>query len=598
MSIDRQLLRVEQVASHHDGRVCTMLIAFVLAFLASSYGWAQSPGVVSLPAFEEPPAPKFPQQIEPVQMRSVPTSDELIAEQVEPQQTIELAVGRTKILRLRQRPIRDQVADPSIVSLLDVSETDLSLTGLEVGATVMNFWIPDAASPGGQKIVSYLVRVLDDPEQSQQYRILLAALEQDINRSFPDSVVQLSYVGRQVVVRGQARDVEEAASILRIVERSLPDDDAAEQRSNAGEAVPGDGVNVTVEQPGGLFLGGVDANDISQAGGLDALLRGQTPTGANGTQINNRVVNLLEVDGVHQVMLKVTVAEVNRSAVRAIGADLSIGDAGDTVSFLTSLPAATATGGTFSINAGDFRLAIDALKQLNLAKSLAEPNLVTLNGQVANFQVGGSFPIPVVTGATATGLQGVQFQNFGVQLNFTPIVTDKDRIRLNLLASVSTVDESAAADVGGTNVPGLNTRNFSNTVELRHGQTLAIAGLIQSGYLVSSNRFPFVGDTPVIGRLFSSDRSSYDEQELIVLVTPYLVDPIHGDAPFALPGADLFEPDDLEFYLKGRITGCRAEDYRTPVRSTLHRMKAFRRLEQQLIIGQPGHSNGLLCPAP
>jgi pilus assembly protein CpaC len=295
---------------------------------------------------------------------------------------------------------------------------------------------------------------------------------------------------------------------------------------------------------------------------------------------------------VHQVLLKVTVAEVNRSAARAIGAELALG--GDDVNFFSLLPVAIpGTGGNFFVNSGDFSLAINALKNLNLARSLAEPNLVTLNGQPANFQVGGQFPVPVVTGATNTGLQGVEFVPFGVQLRFVPTVTDKNRIRLQLQAVVSTRDESVGTTIGdNTNVAGLNTRNFLTTVELREGQTLAIAGLIQNNFGGTSNRVPLVGDVPILGRLFSSDNNSYDEQELIVLVTPHLVGPLAEGTALPLPGSDLFEPDDLEFFLGGRMTGGRAEDYRTPVRTDLEKMKAFRRAHRNYIIGQSGYSDG------
>lgn len=496
--------------------------------------------------------------------------------------TLDVQVGRPVILRLKKAPFRDQVADPETVDVLNITETEYSITGKKVGATVLNYWFENPDSPTGQELISYLVRVLDDPETAQRFEALLARLEHDVNRAFPNSAIRLSYVGNQVVVRGQAKDIEEATQILRIVARSLPKADQAE--------VPFD--------PKQFFLDGADLDQISEAGGITGLADGQTNTGANGTRINNRIVNLLEIGGLHQVMLKVTVAEVNRSAIRAIGADLEIGDPLDT-SFFTLLPLPGA-GGTFLVNRDDFSLAINALKSINLARSLAEPNLVTLNGQTANFQVGGQFPVPsnaLVGGAGAQG--GVDFIPFGIQLNFTPNVTDHDRIRLNLQATVSTRDESTGAVIADSEVPGLNNRNFQTTVELREGQTIAIAGLVQSNLGGSSARVPFFGDLPILGRIFSSDNTSYDEQELIVLVTPYLVNPLSArQEPLPLPGSDYFEPDDLEFFVRGSLVGHIAEDFRSPARTDFEKIKAYRRLEQDLIIGQPGHSNGLACPSP
>lgn len=506
-----------------------------------------------------------------------------LLERVDPQLTLELQVGRPTILRLRQAPFRDQVADPEVIDVLNITETEYSITGKRIGTTVLNFWFESPTAPGSRDLISYLVRVIDDPETVQRYQALLTGLEHSINRAFPNSAVRLSYVGNQVLVRGQAKDIEEGTQILNIVARSLPREEQVDRPFN----------------PEQFFIADAGPQEIAGAGGIDGLLQGQAGTGANGTRINNRIVNLLEIGGIHQVMLKVTVAEVNRSAVRAIGADLRIG--GGSTNFFSLLPLAelgmAGTGGTLLVNRGDFDLAINALKQLNLARSLAEPNLVTMNGQPANFQVGGQFPVPQVTGFTGAGLQGVEFVPFGVQLQFVPNVTDGDRIRLNLQATVSTRTEDTT-NINGSNITGLNSRNFQSTVELREGQTIAIAGLIQSNLGATSDRVPFAGDIPFLGRLFSSDRTSYDEQELIVLVTPYLVNPLDAaSANLPLPGSDYFEPDDLEYFLRGSLTGHIAEDFRSPARTDIHQTRAFRRVEQELIIGQPGHSNGLLYPS-
>jgi pilus assembly protein CpaC len=151
--------------------------------------------------------------------------------------------------------------------------------------------------------------------------------------------------------------------------------------------------------------------------------------------------------------------------------------------------------------------------------------------------------------------------------------------------------------VGNSNVAGLNTRNFTTTVELREGTTLAVGGLIQSNLGGTSSRLPLAGDVPFLGRAFSSDSTSYDEQELVVLVTPYLVGPIEeGPESLPLPGSDYFEPDDFEFFLMGRLEGRRAEHFRSPVRSDLERINAYRKLEQQYFLGQPGHSNAVFVP--
>jgi pilus assembly protein CpaC len=503
----------------------------------------------------------------------------------DPEQSIELLEKRATYRRFNQAPIREEVTDEEVVDLQSVGPNEYRIYAKQLGVSVISFWFENPEAPGQPDVLSYLVRVLDDPEEDERMRVLLRNLEQDLNRTFPNSSVQLSYVGQQVVIRGQAKDVEAATHISRIVSQSLPDDEQAEQAFD----------------PEQVFLGNAGVQDLVDAGGIRGLLTGQNSAGINAANINGRVINLLQISGVHQVMLKVTVAEVNRSATRAIGVDFSLGSIGDSASFFSMLPLAQlgtiGNGATLLADRTDFDLAINALKTLNLARTLATPTLTTLNGQQAQMLVGGSFPVPQVTGATATGLQGVTFQQFGVQMSFLPTVTDNDRVRLKVQATVSTRDESTGTMVGNSNVSGLTSRNFQTTVELRNGTTLAVGGLIQSNLGGTTSRIPFAGDVPFLGRAFSSDTTSYDEQELIVLVTPYLVGPVEGGPEMLpLPGSDYFEPDDFEFFLQGRLEGRRAEDFRSPARSDLGRIKAFRKLEQQYFIGQPGHSNAVFVP--
>jgi pilus assembly protein CpaC len=513
-------------------------------------------------------------------------STDYVINETSSENVLTLFENRPRILKFRTAPVRTYIpeAGGDIIAIRFVdpdSATQVAIEPLAVCSTVLSLWFPNPQAEDGEESISWLVNVTEDPQAGRRYEELLSDLERDVNRAFPNSAVTLTYVGSQVVVRGQAKDVEEATQILRIVSASLPNEDIVEKLPvNLNEV--------------GFFT--VPTQRVEDAGSLTGAFNGDTASGVNQGRINNRIVNLLEIAGVHQIMLKVTVAEVNRSASRAIGANLEFGSAGDAARFFTSL-GAPAGGASFVVNRGDFDLAIRALKEMNLARSLAEPTLTTLNGQPANFNVGGSFPVPVVTGQTAAGLQGVEFQQYGVQLNFVPIVTDHDRIRLTLQANVSTRDESAGTQFGESDVPGLNSRTFQNTVELREGETIAVAGLIQTNVGSRSRRMPFLGDLPFVRRLFSNDGTSYDEQELIVLVTPYLVNPVDTKAtPIALPGSDYYEPDDVEFFLKGSLTGHLDEDYRSPVRTDIHKMKAFRRCEQKMIIGQPGHSNGLLCP--
>ena len=247
-------------------------------------------------------------------------------------------------------------------------------------------------------------------------------------------------------------------------------------------------------------------------------------------------------------------------------------------------------------------MAIQALRTLNFARSLAEPNLTTLNGKPANFQAGGSFPIPTSVVTPGGAAQSVSYQNFGVSLQFMPYITDRDRIRLQLNASVST-PSTATTQVSGAQVPSqITQRQFNTTVELREGQTLTVAGLIQNNFSGTSNRVPFWGDLPIIGRTGGLDSVTSGEQELVVLVTPVLVHPLDMCKTPPLPGNDVFEPGDVEFYLLGHLEGRRTR--RLP-RLGPHRLlppEAMMRLQRPFHHRPARHDLRLLqvghCPCP
>ena len=417
-----------------------------------------------------------------------------------------------------------------------------------------------------------MLRVLPDPEAKQRLERVYEALGREINRLFPDSVVRLTLAGDKVVVTGQAKDIVEAAQILQIVGAN-----ATGQARTQG-LLPGQGpagaIPLTQVATSGLNLATGGLSTISQT--FPGVAGSELPTLANyQLAVGANVINLLRVPGEQQVMLKVTVAEVDRAASRTVGVDFSVLNRhGGTVfaSHLSNQPLPTGgqgntNGGATPVGSNNITAVLDngrivstitALRTLNFARTLAEPNLVTTNGQSASFLAGGEFPVPVTSGITLTGLQGVQFVPFGVQLRFIPYVTDKDRVRLVVSSNVTTRDPASAATIGGATVSGLNSRFFQTTVELRDGQTIAVAGLIQNSYGATAVRVPFIGDLPIVGRLFAQDGSSSNEQELVVLITPMLVHPYDPHQVPPLPGSDIFEPGDLEFYLLGRLESRRS----------------------------------------
>ncbi len=295
-------------------------------------------------------------------------------------------------------------------------------------------------------------------------------------------------------------------------------------------------------------------------------------------------------------MIRVTVAEVDRSAARQIGLNaLFHNNAGvqvfaqNTGTLSTALAGAAsvaASGGNLPavIDQGQISLAIDALRNVNMVRTVAEPNLVVLNGYNARLRAGGEFPVPIITGATAVGgLSGTSFVPYGVQLEFVPVITDKNRIRLQLTAQVSVKDLAGGTTIGTSVVPGLNSRDITTTVEMREGQTLAIGGLLQTNLSSDFTRVPLFGDFPYLANLFGASHTNSGEQELVLLVTPELVHPMDPREVPPLPGCDYFEPGDWEFYLYGRIESLRPYDYRAPVMTTMHRMLAYRRSRAALL---------------
>jgi pilus assembly protein CpaC len=521
-----------------------------------------------------------------------------------PENTFQVVLGRAKVLVFRQAPRRVYIPREDVAEYQVITPRQLAVVGKKVGSTVLNLWFPSAdhaEDPSQDVLLSYLVMVLPDPElalldrkrlesEVKAFEAAIRALETEINTAFPDSAVRLALVGDQVVVRGEAKDAIQAAQILHIVALHAPT--ARRTQVNAGRTQSNAGaLNIN-------FIPGL-GDETAAVAAIRALLEG-----------NPNIVNLLNIPGEQQVMLMVTVAEVNRTAARSIGVNFTIAKGGFQFGQLTGgliTPASIASnamgaagggisslGGNLptSIDNGSVLLAIQALRTLNFARTLAEPNLTTLNGRAASFRAGGEFPVPNSVVTPGGAAQSVTYLPFGVQLQFIPYITDRDRVRLEVHAAVST-RSAATTEVSGASVPSeLDERTFTTTVDLRDGQTLTVAGLINTSFGATSNRVPFFGDLPVIGRLFGSDQVTSSEQELMILVTPVLVHPLERCKTPALPGSDLFEPGDIEFFLGGHLEGHRTEDYRSCVRTDYARQAAYCNCENLYIIGPKGPTYG------
>lgn len=280
------------------------------------------------------------------------------------------------------------------------------------------------------------------------------------------------------------------------------------------------------------------------------------------------LVNRLQVAAPTQVSLQVRVAEVSREAVKLFGINWdTLFTPGDFVfglatgrAFLDRTtgavgrlvdPAGTAGGlfGQFSSGESNINTLIDALEREGLVTVLAQPNLTALSGETASFLAGGEFPVPV--GTNDNQIQ-IEFKQFGISLAFTPTVLSPERISLKVRPEVSDISEKGAIRVRDLVIPALSTRRAETTVEIGSGQSFAIGGLISNSTRSNLDKFPGLGDLPVLGTLFRSTNFQRSESELVIIVTPYLVRPVAA-AALKTPLDELRPASDLERILTGRL---------------------------------------------
>ena len=266
------------------------------------------------------------------------------------------------------------------------------------------------------------------------------------------------------------------------------------------------------------------------------------------------VINRLGVTAASQVNLRVRVAEVSRNINKELGLNWNaIGSLGGlTIGLATGNPFAAATQALkVSASPGhnwDLNAVVDALESEGLVKVLAEPNLTALSGETASFLAGGEFPILV---PDSDGRVTVSFKQFGVSLAFTPTLVSNDRINLHVRPEVSQLSNTNSVNLNNFAIPSLVTRRAETTIELGSGQSFAIAGLLQNNVTHDINKFPALGDIPVLGGLFRSDRFQRAETELVILVTPYIVRPTAKAKLLTVPTDGLVPPSDSERFLIG-----------------------------------------------
>jgi len=357
--------------------------------------------------------------------------------------------------------------------------------------------------------------------------------------------------------------------------------DVVSLRRQFADLMPGEKIGAKISNDAVVLTG-----TASSAVAVDkAVQLASTYTGAP-----EKVVNMLSVGASQQVMLEVRFSEVNRSAAKDLGfnhswlgrktdgsigalatdsalatnatrttkiPDLGIIDPRPIVS-IDKLSDAFLSGGlTYTLGGINLFSTLDALEKKGLVKTLAEPTLVALSGETASFLAGGEFPIPVVQnsgGGGQTGNNGItiEFKPFGVSLGFTPTVLADGVISLVVTPEVSSIDPSASVTINGLVIPGLQTRRAKTTVELRDGQSFAIAGLLRNDFQDTVRQVPVLGSLPIIGTLFRSTGFQKDQTELVMIVTPRLVKPVENVADMRLPTDRVGDPHELDLFMMGR----------------------------------------------
>jgi len=423
-------------------------------------------------------------------------------------ETLELHVGRSAALRTDWNIKRVSVADPEVADVDALETNELLIVAKDPGQTDLIVW-----GEGGEVWSTQVVVSVD-----------LDTLNEELREIFPNSTVNVVRTQGVYFARGMFADADQA--------RQLSD-----------------------------FLVAAELNYVDQT----------------------------TVAGLQQVMLKVRVAEVNRRAIRTMGVNalqtgtdffglstpgtfnggspnqLSIAPPGGAAADASNLPFVFNESPTVSpfnslilgFPGIDLQLFIDALAENQYLKTLAEPTLVALSGQSANFLAGGEFPIPVVQGTTTGGGTSIsiEYREFGVRLNFTPTVLGDGRIRLHVRPEVSELSSLGSVQLSGFNVPSLVTRRAETVLELGSGQTFSMAGLLSQSVNARNSRIPFIGDIPVLGQLFRSVEYQRGETELVVLVTAELVEPMNHVARRPVPGDLHASPSDWELFGRGKIEG-------------------------------------------
>jgi pilus assembly protein CpaC len=449
---------------------------------------------------------------------AVPAQAVLAAAGAEVGSDVTILHHQSQILQTPWKVVRVAVTDPTIADIQVLTADQVLIQGLNIGTTDILLWSDD-----DKQVMQKKVSVTLDVES---IRATLGGL-------FPSSSLQLTESGENLLLRGSHRNAAHAVQLQEYLDKmgiSFIDmtDVAGVQQVQLQ-------VRIAEVSKSGIRQLGVNwlqaGNDFSSA---------VSPSGGLGSAAT--------LGGAGNLTREFGESVTNSSVLRDFGVTNVLGGSGFTAAGI--LPRA------------DMAFFLEALQENQYLRLLANPTLVALNGEEAGFLAGGEFPVPVVQSGGSGGTGGgtsaisIEYKEYGIQLRFRPIVLGDGTIRLYAAPEVSELDNASGTTVNGTSVPGILARKAETTIELKSGQSFAMAGLLSNSSNATNSSIPGLGDLPVLGPLFRSVRYQNKETELVILVTANLVAPLNIDPSTApLPGFMHKAPNDWKLYIDGDIEG-------------------------------------------
>ncbi|MGB8844483.1 MAG: pilus assembly protein N-terminal domain-containing protein [Terracidiphilus sp.] len=409
---------------------------------------------------------------------------------------LNVEVGKAVLVDCAQPIKQVAVGTGDVAEATAISPTEIMITGKGPGMTSLIIW----DIHGGRQFFNVTVRPNVGLTGDS-----LDAIRRELKTELPGQAIRVSYSNNSVFLRGTVSDLNSSARAVEIA-------------STAGKVVNLMDVNVPTADPQILLKVRFVSVDRSKALTLG--------------------VNLFDL-GMGNALGGVSTGHISPPTISGAGSGSSSSSGGLTGT--TGQASFSQEGNIFAYFPGlNVGADIHAMEEKGVAEVLAEPNLLATNGKEASFLAGGSFPYPVVSGTSGgTAAVSIEFKDYGIRLNFIPTITPRGTIRLQVAPEVSALDYANEVQISGFEVPGITERRVNTEVELKDGQTFIIGGLLDKSITDTFQKIPFLGDIPILGKLFQSEIKTKNDTELIVLVTPEVVSPL----PAGVPTPNLKFPD-------------------------------------------------------